>query len=167
MQQHLLQLWLQLAGLFGSSQVGRAVTEVSNEPYIDEVKAIFNHICLLHDTDLVRCIGFSTDALDYYYIVKDLRGKVYHSTFVGPCVSLKGTYSRYDILENLFTINGSPPEEEFRVETASDKHNWKLYRIKTINGVEDEAWMNKYYELRNALEEHMEESYEPSNLDNL
>lgn len=130
---------------------------IDKEAYIEEVRDMFNHICLLHDSELVRCIGFAEDALDFYYIVKDKFGKLSFGTFVGACISLKDSYERYGQLENIFNLNGCPPEEEFIIKKFSDLDNWKTYKIKTIDGEVDEPWMEKYYELRNALHEHLDE----------
>lgn len=96
---------------------------------IDEVRKIFNHICIVHDMELVRVIGFHEDVMDYYYIVKTQSGKIYYATFVGPCVSLADSYPRYDIMEQNFHRNGCERAEHFQFTIATDAENYKMYGV--------------------------------------
>jgi hypothetical protein len=70
------------------------------EEHINEARKIFNHICLLNDTEVVRCIGFAEDDEDYYWIVLSPKRGLIYSSKVGSCESLKDIdYSRYEYLE--------------------------------------------------------------------
>ena len=87
--------------------------------HIDTMLPLHNHICILHDIQLVRLVGVHKDDYDYYYTVKSLdtsRGKFYASA-LGHIVSLKGLYpeERYDYMDKIFEMNGSGPEEEFSI----------------------------------------------------
>lgn len=83
------------------------------EHYLAEARAMFNDICILADTDIVRLVGFSEDDRDYYWVTMNMRGERSGCSMVGPCISLKGLYPRYDQLEWIFSHNGCPPQEQF------------------------------------------------------
>ena len=119
--------------------------------YLEEVKKMFNHICLVSDSEIVRCVGMSEDVLDLYYICIDRQGKRKHYSMVGPCISLMETYPRYSQLERIFELNGGGQYMEFVHEIADDATNWKIYKIKTVNGVVDEEWMTRYKDLMDEL----------------
>lgn len=113
------------------------MTDYSREAYVAEVKALFNDICLVADTNLVRLIGFHEDEMDFYYHVKYMSCNrpayitspnqlEHYSSFVGPCVSLKGIYPRYEQLETIFTLNGCPPVDSFRDTTATAEENREM-----------------------------------------
>lgn len=89
---------------------------MTREDFIKEMRAMHNHIVIVHDHQLGRLVGFHEDDNDYYYHVRHIdRGPtVYHSA-VGHCESLKGVYSRYDVLDRIFTMNGAPPSDEFLI----------------------------------------------------
>lgn len=94
---------------------------------VDEVRQLFNHICILHHSTLVRVIGFHEDALDCYYEVREIGGKTYFSSFVGWCESLKDIYPNYDIMDRIYALNKCPPEEQFRVTIATADQDFKMY----------------------------------------
>lgn len=102
------------------------------EAAVAEVQALFNRICILHDSDLVRVVGFHEDGMDYYYHVRcrerDARnGRTeWFATYVGACVSLEGI-ERYDQLEADFTRNGCPPAEAFIDSTATRAEDHQFY----------------------------------------
>jgi hypothetical protein len=83
--------------------------------HIEEVKNVFNHIGLLNDTEVVRCIGFAEDEEDYYWIVLSPSRGIIYSSKVGSFVSLKNlNYPRYDHLENaMHELWDVPRSEEF------------------------------------------------------
>lgn len=87
------------------------------EKLADAMRPFHNHICILYDSELVRLIGVHEDADDLYYVVQHQRGKISYASAVGPCVSLNGLYpsKRYESMEGIFSLNGAPPEAEFRV----------------------------------------------------
>jgi hypothetical protein len=87
----------------------------------DEMRPFHNHIGIIYDSTLVRLIGVAQDEMDLYYIVtkndhRENRPEVYYS-YVGWFESLKGKTDRYDNIDRVFALNGSPPTEEFRVES--------------------------------------------------
>lgn len=130
------------------------------EKFQQQMRPYHNDIGLLYDTDLVRLLGVAEDALDLYYIVKPLGydKESYWATAVGHFTSLKEiNYPRYDYLEDYFIRNLNPPISEFKIEQGSDLRNWKMYKIKTVKGIIDEPFMEKYYKLRNELEDHLGE----------
>jgi len=83
----------------------------------DKFRPFHNDICLLYDTDLVRLLGVAEDDWDLYYVVQKLGyGKDrYWASAVGWLVSMKDRLPRYEITENMFTINNCPPNEKFEV----------------------------------------------------
>lgn len=87
----------------------------NEQDWIEEVRQIFNDICIIHDSEIVRCIGFHVGHDDYYYRVKDIQGKEYLTSGVGSIDSLKDIYPGYIGMENHFTINQCPKEAEYIV----------------------------------------------------
>lgn len=81
--------------------------------FSEEMKPFFNDICLAYGTELVRLIGVSSDAMDYYYVYKDCKGRVFHGTAVGHMESLKGKIKSYPHVENLFNLYGVGPNEHW------------------------------------------------------
>lgn len=92
---------------------------------LDECKEHFNEIVLM-STEVVRLIGYSEDAYDCYYVIKDIRGKIIHHSAVGGIYFLtflkeqgKVTahngeqWSDYTRIETILSLNGCPPEKEF------------------------------------------------------
>lgn len=99
----------------------------------EEMKPFHNHICILHDCELVRLVGIHRDKIDFYYTVKSMtnrKGKFYASA-VGHIISLKGIYpeDRYDYMDKIFGWNGAEQEENFLItedDNDSIKFNWDL-----------------------------------------
>lgn len=99
--------------------------------FIKEMKPFHNHICILHDTELVRLIGVGEDEQDYYYIVKDIgfnqnstggyNKKEYWYSAVGTCISLKNVYERYENMEKCFSLNNCPPGDEFKIISTGNE----------------------------------------------
>ena len=85
------------------------------EDRIEEVRKLFNHICIVHDYKLIRMVGISQDFMDVYYVGMDPDGGLGYYTFVGSCESLKDNFPRYAALENHFTLNRCPPQDEFQI----------------------------------------------------
>jgi len=99
-----------------------------------ECREMFNDICIIGDMDLVRLVGCSFDLMDMYYHVRfpngfhaSTMGHDMHMSAVGPCVSLKGIYPRYDSMENIFNLNGCPPVIEFIESISTPEENEKMY----------------------------------------
>lgn len=113
---------------------------MKREDAVAEAKALFNRICIVHDSDLVRVVGFHEDGMDYYYHVRTRerdarRGRTeWFATYVGACVSLQGI-DRYEHLEADFTRDGCPPAEEFLDTTASRAQDHAFYGAMTVDGL--------------------------------
>lgn len=89
---------------------------IDKDAFIEELRAMHNDICIVHDDELVRLIGFYEDAHDYYYHVVKRDGTAYYASCVGACISLKDKYPRYDVIEEIFHINHCPRRPEFFVD---------------------------------------------------
>lgn len=90
---------------------------------VDEVKQMFNHICIVHDMKIIRVVGISSDFMDVYYLGMDPQNGLQHYTFVGPCESLKGKVERYDCLDAHFSMNRCPPEDEFLIKASTPEED--------------------------------------------
>ncbi len=112
----------------------------NREAAVAEVKALFNRICIVHDSDLVRVVGFHEDGMDYYYRVRcrerDARnGRTeWYATYVGACVSLEGV-ERYEHIEADFTRGGCPPAEAFLDTVADRVENHLCYGAMIVDGL--------------------------------
>lgn len=98
------------------------------EKFENEIRPMHNHICILHDCELVRLVGIHRDSHDYYYTVKSIRNRVgkYYASAVGHIVSLKGLYpaDRYEYMDKIFSLNGAEEEKEFLItEDTHDRFN--------------------------------------------
>jgi len=98
------------------------------EEYLKTCRQHANEIGLLNDTDVVRLIGFADDGEDYYWIVaypSHICGKekIVYSSMVGPWVSLKGIYPRYDALEKQF-IYWNCLQRDFIVDETNNNKVW-------------------------------------------
>lgn len=98
----------------------KAHTPLTLEALMAEISLVLNHICLVHDTELARIIGVGVDDDDFYYVGQVLPGRpsksgIIQFSAVGPYESLKGKLERYDILDNLFTLNGMAPVAEMLI----------------------------------------------------
>ena len=82
---------------------------------ISEARAMFNHIGIYGGCILARLIGFSDDGDDFYWHIMEMGGKESHASMVGGFESLLGKIDGYDRIDNLFALNGSPKQEEFRI----------------------------------------------------
>ncbi len=109
------------------------MAECRNREIEQDARSMFNDICLVSDTEVMRLVGLHEDACDYYYRVRDLRGKEVCHSAVCPCVSLKGMYPRYEHLENIFSLNGCPPAPEFIFDKSDYESNKKMYGKKTAD----------------------------------
>lgn len=87
------------------------------EKLADKMRPSHNHICILYDSELVRLIGVHEDEVDFYYVVQNHKGKIFHASAVGACVSLKDCYpaDRYASMDNIFSLNGAIPVAHFQV----------------------------------------------------
>jgi hypothetical protein len=76
---------------------------------------MFNLIGVAPDDRLHRLVGFGESPDDYYYILKDSKGKSLWCSMVGGFTPLvKRIPNRdYHNIEMGFTLNGCPPEESF------------------------------------------------------
>lgn len=103
----------------------------SREEHIEQARKVFNHIGILYDTDIVRCVGFAEDDDDYYWVINGHdklvygRGKLAYCSKVGAFISLKDlNYPRYDYLEKMMhEYWGAPRAEKFEVKWIGDKRN--------------------------------------------
>jgi hypothetical protein len=87
--------------------------------FFHEMKPFHNHIGTVLDGDrLVRLIGVAESDIDVYYHVRYAGGEEAYMTAVGAFESLKGKLTRYDILEDNFTINKCPPTRHFTYRIA-------------------------------------------------
>tara|TARA_Y100000310_G_C20700285_1_gene829076 strand:- start:7033 stop:7326 length:294 start_codon:yes stop_codon:yes gene_type:complete len=88
------------------------------EDFTKEMRPYHNHICMIYDFELVRLLGVAENDRDMYYIIKKagFSQKEYWGSAVGRCITMAGIYPYYDVMENLFCLNGCPPTKEFRVE---------------------------------------------------
>jgi hypothetical protein len=94
----------------------------TREEHIEELKQIFNHICVLYDNDLVRLVGFYEDDMDIYYHVRFPNGRNLYASMVGWLYSLKGMIpdEKYARLDSSWTMNHCPPESEFKNSGGPD-----------------------------------------------
>ena len=91
---------------------------MTEEEAIEECRKVFNHVGIMYDTEIVRCIGFADDGDDYYYIGLDKRGDKQYYSMVGAFISLKDlNYRRYEIMDKLMhDLWGCPRADEFIIE---------------------------------------------------
>lgn len=85
---------------------------------IAKLPTMFNEIGLWADTEISRLIGYGEDEDDCYYILMFPKGpyndpKIVWCSMVGPWVSLKCCYRRYEQLESHMTFNNCPPQENW------------------------------------------------------
>lgn len=95
------------------------------QAYEKECREHFNEIGLFGDTDICRLVGFSDDGDDFYWIVMrpDFRGeyKKIYCSMVGPWISLKNIYPRYENLEHQFThVWQCPPQKDFLLDVVEE-----------------------------------------------
>jgi hypothetical protein len=93
---------------------------------LEETRQKFNKICLVHQHQLGRCIGYHEDAYDCYYFIRLRDGKEYYASAVGYCEPLD-SIPGYEGLESNFTRWGCPPAESFSITKASDAENELIY----------------------------------------
>ena len=108
----------------------------TREEIIAEMRMMHNDIGLYGDTEVCRLVGFGEDACDWYYVLQTLKGKRFYGSVVGPFESLRGVYSRYDILDNMFALNGCPHADEFVIWTGTEDDDRCLYG----DAVADRHW---------------------------
>lgn len=96
---------------------------LDRDKFIEELKAQFNDICIVHDTEICRLIGFYEDEFDYYYHVRLLHGKDLYSSAVGHLLSLKKLLpeKEYQRMDNVFALNQCAPEAEFKISGGPDE----------------------------------------------
>jgi hypothetical protein len=133
---------------FKQQLIQASIMTDTRRDFTKECKTMFNDICIVGDMDLVRLVGCSYDLMDMYYHVRFpngfhevAMGRDMHMTAVGPCVSLKGIYPRYDALETHFSLNGCPPVPEFIETVSTPEENEKMYGKRGTywdNSLEDE-----------------------------
>lgn len=82
-----------------------------------QTRKLHNHMCLIHDTEIVRLIGVNRDKYDYYFTVLHKGGRLVHETAVGHCYSLKGKIPQgsYDRMDSIFGYNNAGPREHFEI----------------------------------------------------
>lgn len=102
---------------------------MEKEHYLNECKEHFNEIGLSQDTTVCRLIGFADDGEDYYWITahpshKCEAPKIIYESMVGPWVSLKGIYPRYEQLESMFVWWNCPPHDEFILDERKNTLPW-------------------------------------------
>lgn len=87
------------------------------EKLADEFRPFHNHICVVHDCQLVRLVGVAEDDMDFYYKVVEMGGRVSYCSAVGSCVSIKPGYppDRYESVDRVFALNNAAPTLEFGV----------------------------------------------------
>lgn len=97
------------------------------EELIEECKPIHNHICIAYDSELVRLVGVGKDPYDYYYILSKMNStELCWYSAVGACVSLKGSYERYDQLDRIFELNGSYKRDDFIIEIDETEYDFSV-----------------------------------------
>lgn len=91
---------------------------LTKEVAIEQAKKVFNHIGLVGDTEIARCIGFLDSGEDYYWVVQKPGGGIINSSMVGTFTSLKDcNYPRYDYLEKMMTeVWDCPKHPYFSIE---------------------------------------------------
>ncbi len=82
---------------------------------------------------LVRLIGFADDGEDYYYVTKDIRGKVVWESMVGAIIPLKGRISNwnYHNIERQFDgwkgyVSQCPKERDFISIYSPTEHSLEM-----------------------------------------
>jgi hypothetical protein len=80
----------------------------------DEMRPLFNEICMINDSELVRLVGVAQDEMDLYYIVHSMQpnptgSRVTFASAVGHCYSLKAHLpaERYAQTDSIFAMNGA------------------------------------------------------------
>jgi hypothetical protein len=96
------------------------------EEFIEKTKPFHNHMCIMHDTQIVRLIGIAIDNSDYYYIVQtnDIKRPIIWGSAVGHFYSLMGIISdkQYASMENIFAMNHGKPTRVF-IEDGGPGHS--------------------------------------------
>lgn len=88
-----------------------------DEEAMEICEKVFNHIGLMYDTEIMRCIGFAEDEDDYYYVALDKNGHKRYCSMVGAFESLKDlNYPRYKMLEEQMCYWGANKVDSFVVE---------------------------------------------------
>jgi hypothetical protein len=101
---------------------------LTKEKFIADCQLMFNHICVLYDTELVRLIGVHEDEIDLYYHVRYSNGKELYASAVGWCYSLKGMLpdEKYERLDRSWSKGNNRPEPELLIsgtpETPAEFH---------------------------------------------
>ena len=82
---------------------------------IREAKRVFNHVGILCDSEICRCIGFEDSGEDFYWKIIAIGGEIRYSSMVGPFVSLKTSrYPRYKQMEEqMHELWNAPRAEKF------------------------------------------------------
>lgn len=101
--------------------------EIRRLDWLLKLKSQHNDIGIVHDSDIVRLIGYHEDALDAYYQVKRPDGVISYCSMVGHWHSLKDIYPNYEHMEKVLDMNNCQREPEFQVTVASDLQNVQMY----------------------------------------
>jgi C-terminal processing protease CtpA/Prc len=98
------------------------------DKYIKKAENVFNHIGILYDSKIVRCIGFAEDNEDYYYKTID-NNKITYNSMVGRFFSLKDIYPNYNYMDEMFDKYWNAPKTlKFEVEWIGvSEEEWEEY----------------------------------------
>lgn len=92
----------------------------TTQQFIDEVRTLHNHICILGCSSLGRVVGVHFDDTDVFYRVRKMSHAGQppvdrYESLVGGAESLKGLTRGYDHMDSVFAMNGAPPTGVFTV----------------------------------------------------
>lgn len=100
---------------------------MNNPTILETTRSMVNKICLVHQYELGRCIGYRTDSMDCYYHIRRRDGSEYYASAVGYCEPLD-SIPGYAGLDSTFALNGCPPVPEFIISIATDEENAAMER---------------------------------------
>lgn len=91
----------------------------------EETMPLHNQVCILYDSHIVRFMGVAQAAGDLFYIVSYpsysrnyIDEDLVYAGAGGYIISLKDCIpdERYEVMDNVLELNGSPKYEEFLIE---------------------------------------------------
>lgn len=85
------------------------------EEFRAEYESLHNDLCIVGDIQVQRLVGVARDPHEFYYVVRDYRGKQTWVSSVASCVSIKPWYQWYSNVDEMFVINGGTKTDEFLI----------------------------------------------------